>query len=66
MKKCKRKELPFLKEESLSLIALSLFDSDYGYYRHENSSECVEQADFTSKKLEVCLNGELEELQTLG
>ncbi|XP_036432658.1 sortilin isoform X2 [Colossoma macropomum] len=39
---------------------------DYGYYRHENSSECVEEADFTDKKLEICLNGELEELYTTG
>ncbi|XP_017561920.1 sortilin isoform X1 [Pygocentrus nattereri] len=39
---------------------------DYGYYRHENSSECVEEANFSDKKLEICLNGEMEELYTKG
>lgn len=39
---------------------------DYGYYRHENTSECVEQTDFRDRILEVCLNGEEEELQTSG
>ncbi|XP_036373775.1 sortilin [Megalops cyprinoides] len=39
---------------------------DYGYYRHENSSECVEQEEFNHHVLEVCLNGEEEELQTSG
>ncbi|KAJ8381629.1 hypothetical protein SKAU_G00024070 [Synaphobranchus kaupii] len=39
---------------------------DYGYYRHENTSECMEQTDFKDHVLEVCLNGEKEELQTSG
>ncbi|XP_058273116.1 sortilin isoform X2 [Hemibagrus wyckioides] len=39
---------------------------DYGYYLHENSSECVKQPEFRNKTLELCLNGELEELQTTG
>ncbi|KAL2103009.1 hypothetical protein ACEWY4_002177 [Coilia grayii] len=39
---------------------------DYGYYRHENSSECVKQADFVEKKLELCVHGVVEELETLG
>ncbi|XP_061108257.1 sortilin [Conger conger] len=39
---------------------------DYGYYRHENTSECVEQTDLRDHILEVCLNGEEEELQTSG
>ncbi|XP_026799218.3 sortilin isoform X1 [Pangasianodon hypophthalmus] len=39
---------------------------DYGYYRHENSSECVKQPEFTNETLELCFNGELEELQTTG
>ncbi|XP_076862598.1 sortilin isoform X2 [Brachyhypopomus gauderio] len=39
---------------------------DYGYFRHENSSECVKQDDLLNKTLKVCLNGELEELQTTG
>ncbi|XP_060759872.1 sortilin isoform X2 [Neoarius graeffei] len=39
---------------------------DYGYYHLENSSECVKQPEFTNKTLELCFNGELEELQTTG
>uniref|UniRef100_A0A4W4F5V8 VPS10 domain-containing protein n=1 Tax=Electrophorus electricus TaxID=8005 RepID=A0A4W4F5V8_ELEEL len=39
---------------------------DYGYYRHENSSECVKQPDLPDKTLELCLNGEMKELQTAG
>ncbi|XP_060745353.1 sortilin isoform X2 [Tachysurus vachellii] len=38
---------------------------DYGYYLHENS-ECVKQPEFRNKTLELCFNGELEELQTTG
>ncbi|XP_030635873.1 sortilin [Chanos chanos] len=39
---------------------------DYGYYRHENSSDCVKQPDFVNHTLGICLNGEIEELQTSG
>ncbi|KAI4897850.1 hypothetical protein NFI96_027496 [Prochilodus magdalenae] len=39
---------------------------DYGYYHNENSSECVEETDFKDKKVEVCINGQLEELHTRG
>ncbi|KAJ8261816.1 hypothetical protein GJAV_G00158740 [Gymnothorax javanicus] len=39
---------------------------DYGYYRQENTSECVEQTDFKDHVLKVCLNGTEEELQTSG
>uniref|UniRef100_A0A674CRN1 Sortilin-like n=1 Tax=Salmo trutta TaxID=8032 RepID=A0A674CRN1_SALTR len=39
---------------------------DYGYYRHENSSECMRQLDTTDHALKVCLNGEEEELRTSG
>ncbi|MCJ8743435.1 hypothetical protein PDJAM_G00093940 [Pangasius djambal] len=39
---------------------------DYGYYRHENSSECVKKPEFTNETLELCFNGELEALQTTG
>ncbi|XP_062861217.1 sortilin [Trichomycterus rosablanca] len=39
---------------------------DFGYYRHENTSECVKQPDFTDQTLELCVNGELEKLQTTG
>ncbi|TSX44508.1 Sortilin [Bagarius yarrelli] len=39
---------------------------DYGYYVHENSSECVQQPEFINKTLDLCFNGELKELQTTG
>ncbi|KAM9467749.1 sortilin isoform 2-T2 [Clarias gariepinus] len=39
---------------------------DYGYYRQENSSECVKLPEFSNRTLELCLDGELEELQTTG
>ena len=40
--------------------------SDFGYYRSENSSECVRQADLKGLDLEFCLNGTTEQLQTSG
>lgn len=40
--------------------------SDFGYYRQENSSECVEQPDLKGKVLEFCLHGKEEQLQTSG
>ncbi|XP_041112185.1 sortilin-like [Polyodon spathula] len=39
---------------------------DYGYYRQENSSECVEQPDFKDRQLEFCLLGNEELLMTTG
>uniref|UniRef100_A0A669BDA2 Sortilin 1b n=1 Tax=Oreochromis niloticus TaxID=8128 RepID=A0A669BDA2_ORENI len=42
------------------------FMCDFGYYRKENSSECVEQPDLTDKVLEFCLQGKEEQLQTSG
>lgn len=43
-----------------------LFNSDYGYYRHVNTSECVRQSGAANKTLELCLNGEEDELLTAG
>lgn len=40
--------------------------SDFGYYRKENSSVCVEQPDLKGKVLEFCLHGKEEQLQTSG
>lgn len=40
--------------------------SDFGYYRAENSSECVEQEELKGRPLEFCLNGTTEQLQTSG
>uniref|UniRef100_A0A3Q3N2F9 Si:dkey-159a18.1 n=1 Tax=Labrus bergylta TaxID=56723 RepID=A0A3Q3N2F9_9LABR len=37
---------------------------DYGYYRHVNTSECVRQSSAPNKTLELCLNGEEDELFT--
>ncbi|XP_035015693.1 sortilin 1b [Hippoglossus stenolepis] len=42
------------------------FLCDFGYYRQENSSECVEQPDLKGKVLEFCLHGREEQLQTSG
>uniref|UniRef100_A0A3Q0R9B2 Sortilin 1b n=1 Tax=Amphilophus citrinellus TaxID=61819 RepID=A0A3Q0R9B2_AMPCI len=42
----------------------TLDDFDFGYYRKENSSECVEQPDLQGKVLEFCLQGKEELLQT--
>ncbi|XP_076022393.1 sortilin-like [Genypterus blacodes] len=42
------------------------FLCDFGYYRKENSSECVEQPDLKGKVLEFCLHGKEELLQTSG
>lgn len=43
-----------------------LSNSDYGFYRHVNTSECVKQPDATNKTLEMCLNGQEDELLTTG
>lgn len=44
----------------------ALSHSDFGYYRPENSSECVEQEEMKRRPLEFCLNGTVEQLQTSG
>lgn len=45
-------------------FALSL--SDFGYYRKENSSECLEQLELKGHDLEICIHGKKEQLQTNG
>ncbi|XP_008294333.1 sortilin 1b [Stegastes partitus] len=42
------------------------FLCDFGYYRQENSSVCVEQPDLQGTVLEFCLHGKEEQLQTSG
>uniref|UniRef100_A0A3Q1GN19 Sortilin 1a n=1 Tax=Acanthochromis polyacanthus TaxID=80966 RepID=A0A3Q1GN19_9TELE len=42
------------------------YHCDFGYYRPENSSECVEQEEMKGRPLEFCLNGTTEQLQTSG
>lgn len=52
------------------LVVLTIWNlcpnSDFGYYRKENSSECEEQPDLKGKVLEFCLHGREEQLQTSG
>ncbi|KAL7884946.1 hypothetical protein AOLI_G00077160 [Acnodon oligacanthus] len=42
------------------------FLCDFGYYRKENSSECMEQAELRGHDLEICIHGKKEHLQTSG
>nr|XP_057940422.1 sortilin-like isoform X1 [Doryrhamphus excisus] len=42
------------------------FLCDFGYYRKENSSECLEEPDLKGKVLEFCLHGKEEQLLTHG
>uniref|UniRef100_A0A673CT32 Sortilin n=1 Tax=Sphaeramia orbicularis TaxID=375764 RepID=A0A673CT32_9TELE len=48
------------------VCTLDDFLCDFGYYREENSSVCVEQPDLKGKVLEFCLHGKEEQLQTSG
>ncbi|XP_030576200.1 sortilin [Archocentrus centrarchus] len=54
------------KQQSPCLCTRGDFLCDYGYYRHVNTSECVRQPNAANKTLEVCLNGEEDELLTAG
>lgn len=49
-----------------SYFTLLVLYSDYGFYRHVNSSECVRQPSAANKTLEMCLSGEEDELLTSG
>lgn len=40
--------------------------SDFGYFRPENASECVEQPELKGHELEFCLYGKEEHLTTNG
>lgn len=42
------------------------YHCDFGFYRRENSSECVRQEELKDRPLEFCLNGTAEQLQTSG
>nr|XP_023686000.1 sortilin-like isoform X1 [Paramormyrops kingsleyae] len=39
---------------------------DYGYFRHENTSECVEEPIFRNQSMSVCQTGDDREIQTSG
>lgn len=54
------------KEPTPCSCTLDDFLCDFGYYRKENSSECIEQADLKGHDLEICIHGKKEQLQTHG
>uniref|UniRef100_A0A673AZX7 Sortilin-like n=1 Tax=Sphaeramia orbicularis TaxID=375764 RepID=A0A673AZX7_9TELE len=54
------------KRQSPCLCTREDYLCDYGYYRHVNTSECVRQPSTPNKTLELCLNGEEDELLTAG
>ncbi|CAG5927509.1 unnamed protein product [Menidia menidia] len=54
------------KKQSPCLCTREDFLCDYGYYRDLNTSECVRQPSAANKTLEMCLNGEEDELLTTG
>lgn len=54
------------KQHSPCQCTLDDFLCDFGYYRQENSSLCVEEPDMVGKVLEFCLYGREEQLLTNG
>ncbi|KAJ8370221.1 hypothetical protein SKAU_G00102490 [Synaphobranchus kaupii] len=54
------------KQPTPCTCTLDDFMCDFGYYRLENSSECLEQPDLKGHALEFCLHGKKEQLQTRG
>ncbi|XP_038154064.1 sortilin-like [Cyprinodon tularosa] len=54
------------KKQTRCPCSVADYYCDFGYYRPENSSECVEQEEMISRALEFCLNGTTEQLQTTG
>uniref|UniRef100_A0A673N3K9 Sortilin-like n=1 Tax=Sinocyclocheilus rhinocerous TaxID=307959 RepID=A0A673N3K9_9TELE len=54
------------KQPTPCRCTLDDFLCDFGYYRKENSSECIEQADLKGHDLEICIHGKKELLQTNG
>uniref|UniRef100_A0A8C1RN36 Sortilin n=2 Tax=Cyprinus carpio TaxID=7962 RepID=A0A8C1RN36_CYPCA len=54
------------KQPTPCRCTLDDFLCDFGYYRKENSSECIEQADLKGHDLEICIHGKKEQLQTNG
>ncbi|KAL0195492.1 hypothetical protein M9458_009064, partial [Cirrhinus mrigala] len=47
-------------------LNISPVNSEYGFYPHENTSECLLQPDFLNQTKDICLNGELDGLQSSG
>ncbi|XP_064156045.1 sortilin-like [Anguilla rostrata] len=54
------------KQPTPCTCTLDDFLCDFGYYRTENSSECLEQPDLKGHALEFCLYGKKEQLLTKG
>uniref|UniRef100_A0A8C6WU42 Si:dkey-159a18.1 n=1 Tax=Neogobius melanostomus TaxID=47308 RepID=A0A8C6WU42_9GOBI len=54
------------KKQTRCLCTREDYICDYGYYRLVSTSECVRQPHFANKTLELCLNGEEDELLTVG
>ncbi|KAG7497826.1 sortilin-like [Solea senegalensis] len=54
------------KKQSPCLCTRDDYLCDYGYYPHPNTSECVRQPNSANKTLEICLDGEEDELLTAG
>uniref|UniRef100_A0A8C2Z5J8 Si:dkey-159a18.1 n=1 Tax=Cyclopterus lumpus TaxID=8103 RepID=A0A8C2Z5J8_CYCLU len=54
------------KKQSPCLCTREDYLCDYGYDRRVNTSECVRQHSAANKTLELCLNGEEDELLTAG
>ncbi|XP_076860731.1 sortilin [Brachyhypopomus gauderio] len=61
-----RRDYIITKQSTPCLCTIDDFQCDFGYYRPENSSECVEQPDLKDHALEFCLNGHIKQLQTSG
>ncbi len=51
---------------NISVFWTSPINSEYGFYRHENTSECLLQPDFLNRTHDICLNGELDDLHYTG
>ncbi|XP_024913273.1 sortilin [Cynoglossus semilaevis] len=54
------------KKQTSCLCVRDDYLCDYGYYRHPNTSECIRQPDAANKTLEICLEGQEDELLTAG
>ncbi|KAF4072320.1 hypothetical protein AMELA_G00261690 [Ameiurus melas] len=54
------------KQPTPCTCTLDDFLCDFGYYRKENSSECLEQLELKGHDLEFCIHGKKEHLQTNG
>ncbi|XP_034019374.1 sortilin [Thalassophryne amazonica] len=54
------------RKQSPCLCTREDYLCDYGFYRHVNTSECVRKHNTANQSLDICLNGEDEEILTEG